>query len=356
MGKSILTRNTQEGQLARAAYLLLRRGTPVRSKEIFMTAWPDKDKKGYDGEDYYNLGERKSKLSSAMKQLKEEFVEEGCKLKELDSNDGKSKIYQYNGGDDPLAHRLLSLSKEYYDFIKASIPMLPRDFYVYMLGETDIPDTLETQTDYFEPVIYYGNGFIQRHSDLIAELYDYIGKKKPITFMYENFGGKVFRVFMSPHVLKEYNGRWLLFGATKNRKNDEIQISQFALDRIASNVEKDKSDNAVYVSSEKGYYNKFFSERVGASQTLLIEPCDIILRTHDASTHGRLASKKIHKSQEVISDFDNNRGYGEIKLHVGATIELVAQILSQGEGVSVVEPAELKDIISKKVQEMVSHY
>lgn len=356
MEKSILTRNTQEGQLARAAYLLLRRGTPVRSKEIFMAAWPNKDKKGNNGEDYYNLGERKSKLSSAMKQLKEEFVEEGCKLEELDSADGKSKIYQYLGEDDPLAHRLLSLSKEYYDFIKASIPMLPRDFYTYMLGDTDIPETLETQTGYSEPVIYYGNGFIQRHSDLIAELYDFIGKKKPITFMYKNFSGKVFRVFISPHVLKEYNGRWFLFGATKNRKNGEALVSQFALDRITSNVEKDKSNNAAYTSPQKGYYNKFFSERVGVSQTFLIEPCDIILRTHDASTHGRLASKKLHHSQEPLSDYDNDKGYGEIKLHVGATIELIALILSQGEGVSVVEPLELKEIISKKVQEMASHY
>lgn len=288
------------------------------------------------------------------------MLEEGCKpediLEEIDSDDGKSKIYQYLGGDDPLAHRLLSLSKEYYDFIKASIPMLPRDFYVYMLGDTNIPETLETQTDYNEPTIYYGNGFIQRHSDLIAELYDYIGKKKPITFMYKNFTGKVFRVFASPHVLKEYNGRWFLFGATRNRKNGEVQISQYALDRIASIVEKDKSDKAVYNSPEKGYYNQFFSERIGVSQTLLIGPCDITLRTHDSSTHGRLVSKKLHHSQKVVSNFDNAKGYGEIMLHVGTTIELIALVLSQGEGVSVVEPLELKDLISKKVQEMASHY
>lgn len=71
MEESILTKNTQEGQLARAAYLLLRKGNRVRNKEIFMAAWPDKDKiTKLDGEDYYNLGERKSKLSSAIKQLK----------------------------------------------------------------------------------------------------------------------------------------------------------------------------------------------------------------------------------------------------------------------------------------------
>lgn len=359
MAESILTKNTQEGQLARAAYLLLRKGNPVRSKEIFMAAWPDKDK-GLNGEDYYNLGRRKSKLSNAMTLLKEELLNEGCKpedfLENIDTNDGKSKIYQYTGGDDPLAHRLLSLSKEYYDFIKATIPILPRDLYVYLLGDTDIPETLETQTDYSDPAIYYGNGFIQRHSDLIAELYDYIEKKKPISFMYENFSGKVFRIFMSPHVLKEYNGRWFLFGATKNKLNSDYQISQFALDRIASNIEKDKSDDAVYISPEKGYYNKFFSERVGVSQTLLMGPSDIILHTHDASTHGRLVSKKLHQSQEIMSDFDESKGYGEIKLHVGTTIELIAQILSQGEGVSVIEPLELRDIINKKVQKMASHY
>ena len=181
MEESILSKFTLEGQLARAAYLLLRKGIPVRSKEIFMEAWPDKDENGKDGEDYYNLGERKSKLSNAIKLLKQEFENEGCKpedfIETIDPTDGKSKIYQYIGGDDPLAHRLLSLSKEYYDFIKASIPMLPREFYAYMLEETDIPETLETQANHSEPVIYYGNGFIQRHSDLIAELYDFIGKK-----------------------------------------------------------------------------------------------------------------------------------------------------------------------------------
>ena len=360
MEESILSKFTLEGQLARAAYLLLRKGIPVRSKEIFMKAWPYKGKNGKDGEDYYNLGERKSKLSNAIKSLKQEFEKEGCKPEDftetIDPTDGKSKIYQYKGEDDPLAHRLLSLSKEYYDFIKASIPMLPREFYAYMLGETDIPETLETQANHSEPVIYHGNGFIQRHSDLIAELYDFIGKKKTITFMYENFSGKVFRVFISPHVLKEFNGRWFLFGATKNKKNGEVQISQFALDRIASNVEKDKSEDATYISPEKGYYKDFFSERVGVSQKFLIDPCDIILRTHDASTHGRLVTKKLHQRQDVISDYTEEKGYGEIKLHVGVTIELVALILSQGEGVSVVQPLELRDIISKKLQEMVSHY
>ena len=93
------------------------------------------------------------------------------------------------------------------------------------------------------------------------------------------------------------------------------------------------------------------------SQKFLIDPCDIILRTHDASTHGRLVTKKLHQRQDVISDYTEEKGYGEIKLHhIGTTIELIAQILSQGEGVSVVEPLELKDIISKKVQEMASHY
>ena len=128
------------------------------------------------------------------------------------------------------------------------------------------------------------------------------------------------------------------------------------MDRIASNVEKDKSVDATYISPEKGYYKDFFSERVGVSQKFLIDPCDIILRTHDASTHGRLVTKKLHQRQDVISDYTVEKGYGEIKLHVGVTIELVALILSQGEGVSVVQPLELRDIISKKLQKMVSHY
>ena len=36
MEESILSKSTLEGKLARAAYLLLRKGIPVRSKEIFM--------------------------------------------------------------------------------------------------------------------------------------------------------------------------------------------------------------------------------------------------------------------------------------------------------------------------------
>ena len=93
------------------------------------------------------------------------------------------------------------------------------------------------------------------------------------------------------------------------------------------------------------------------SQKFLIDPCDIILRTHDASTHGRLVTKKLHQRQDVISDYTEEKGYGEIKLHhIGTTIELIAQILSQGEGLSVVQPEELRNMIKAKVDGMNAHY
>ena len=352
--RSILLAKNLQGQLARAAYLLLRTGRPVYSKDILIKAFPEKDDKGCDGEDYYYLGTKKSKLSEAMNALKKEFEDEECGEIE-ERREGAAIVYQYTGGKDPLAYRLLKMSKEYYDFLKASIPIMPKELYAYMLGETDVPEIMESGQEQ-DSIVYYGNGFVQKHSNLIGELYDWISRKDPITFRYHNFNGKVFRVFISPHALKEYNGRWFLFGATKNKKTGEMQISQYALDRIASEIDYDKSEGSKYIEPEQSYYKSFFDERVGVSQTLLLEPCDIILRTNDAGTHGRMTTKTLHSSHETLEDFDEAKGYGKIKLHVGTTLELIAQILSQGDGLTVEGPMELRTILEDRVRSMAENY
>ena len=359
MEENLVVKNSIEGRLAVVAYNLLMTGRPVTTNEIYIKAFCPQN----NDTDYYKPSdEEKKALSKTMKFIRTELERVGCVdyfSITKDPKDGRKHIYQYTGQDNPLAYMILSLQKEYYDFIKATSNILPKDLWVEMLVETDIYETIDSETKCSDPQIISGNGFVQRNIELISTLYYWINQKMPITFRYEKFDGTTFRVFISPHILKEYNGRWFVFGATKHKRTGQVQISQYALDRIiskAKEINKDRSENAKFIPAESGYYNKYFAERVGVTQNFSIEPCDIILRTYDKNTHGRLVSKKLHQSQQTISEFDETKGYGEIRIHVGTTPELIAQILSQGEGLSVVAPLDLRDILKEKVKQLNSRY
>ena len=177
---------------------------------------------------------------------------------------------------------------------------------------------------------------ILKNIELIPSLYYAIRDKQVISFKY-NTGVKRFTVYMSPYYLKEYNQRWFILGKTIHKdKNKSGKNFQYAIDRIDSDIRIQKT--MIYQPSEINY-TTHFNDRIGISEPQEKEKLEeIIIRTKSLYFHNLLITKPIHKSQKTISDFDEQKGYGELSIKVRYTPELLGKIFLFESNIEVVSP------------------
>ena len=68
-----------------------------------------------------------------------------------------------------------------------------------------------------------------KNLSLVKILYPFLGKLV-ISFKYQTGYSEMQSITMHPHLLKEFNSRWFLFGYV--RENDNYKVVNFSLDRI----------------------------------------------------------------------------------------------------------------------------
>lgn len=352
----IFLKGTQVSKLAKSAYLLLRDGKEVSTDDILNDAYPD----GYDKN---NL---KSKLSEAIKEL-QRAIRKRCSpgsdkefiIERVLDSDSRKKCYRMIDCEDPLGDEVLAGNwTEYVEFLKATAGIVPEELISYIFGDTDTLDEVERLKKSNKCLIYAGNNFVLEHIDLLQDLYQAIIRQKVVCFRYHPFGRFPYKVILHPHILREYNGRWFVFGYSPNKEGTTLWPNQCAIDRITSQISEIKGQKYEPINSPD-YYADLFASRIGVSNPINREYNTIqkvILRTNDVYTHGRLETKKLHNSQQTLEPFDESKGYGRISLHVVVNIELVSQILSQGEGLTVEAPEILQDTIKEKIKKMMGYY
>lgn len=149
-----------------------------------------------------------------------------------------------------------------------------------------------------------------------------------------------------PHVLKQYNRRWFIFGYNKTKNIDEWSIP---LDEriIDFKILEDKD----YIATEKDYYTMFRS-RVG-----IIKPKDanikrVVLRFYN-SRENYFKSKPFQPDYDEFFEEDKQN---QVWFDCIINRELVQQILSYGKDVEVLEPLELKLEVKNHVNCMMKFY
>lgn len=194
-----------------------------------------------------------------------------------------------------------------------------------------------------------------RNIELLPELFVAIRDEKVISFDYHPYGKPKRHVVLHPHLLKEFNNRWFIFGFAI--QEDGEFINNYALDRICEDtVEK---EDATYISAqEKGIdYNGYFDDIVGVSHRRYAQEIEIIVQTNDLYTHERIMSKPIHRSrQSELMPFDKDKGYGEIRLRLKPNLELLGALLSFGHHITVKSPKEYKQKVEKELSCNVGNY
>lgn len=189
---------------------------------------------------------------------------------------------------------------------------------------------------------------------LVKVIANYLSRlENPVfSFRYHQGFENLIEVSMWPHLLKEFNSQWFLFGYVM--ENGSPKVVNFSLDRI---VYEKFSDIKVSTDGEShNLYKEYFKDIVGVTKFENGQVETYIIRTTDLKVHHLLRTKPIHSSQKETLPFDAESGIGEFTIRVIHNPELRAKLLGYGSGLYVVGDGEFQREIREHVVKMAEYY
>ncbi len=177
----------------------------------------------------------------------------------------------------------------------------------------------------------------------LAALIESTVNHQTLEITYLTFRGKEIQLVFHPYYVKQYNGRWFLYGL-----NDELGvISNFAMDRIQTF----HMSPIPFKKNEICDFGTYFDDVVGAT----IPNDDVVKESiglrFAENRFPYVISKPLHKSQKII-----DKDKYEIEIQVRPTRELDQQILSFIPDVEVLYPEWYRQQIIKKITDNLKNY
>ena len=201
-----------------------------------------------------------------------------------------------------------------------------------------------------------------KNLSLVKTLYPFLGKSV-ISFKYNKGYKDVVDIVIHPHLLKEYNSRWFLFGYIQEGM-EEPTIKNFAIDRI---IQDDKNHIKVrydieFIEAKENCYKDYFKDIVGVTKEQEDAVPEVLtIRTTSYKVHQLVKTKPIHKSQIEIRPYVKREGKterqeGEFTIEVIPNIELQTRMLSYGSGLYVIGKGKFQEDLRKSIADMVKNY
>ena len=285
-------------------------------------------------------GELKKAFPEVLKAL--EAACPGC----IDNNgQSKGKAYRYVGSnDDPLSEERKAVVQksveDYVAFCKASAGILPASWFTSFFENTQL--LLDTKKEVEDGDLHIRTGLEQNltNIDLLPVFHKAITDRKVLRFSYQRFGQDPFELIFHPQFLKEYNGRWFVFGEA-NR--EPFKAYNVPLDRIVGEVTI--VEDVEYIPADKGFYQQFFKDIIGVTHEKGAKVEQVVIRTKTEYQHGLLHTKPLHHSQKETLPFGQHEDgcYGEVTLTIEPNRELRGKILMYGEYLEVMHPQSLRE-------------
>lgn len=298
-------------------------------------------------------GELKKAFPEVLKAL--EMACPGCIE---DNGQSKGKAYRYVGKDnDPLSEERKAVVQksveDYVSFCKASAGILPASWFSAFFENTQL--LLDTKREVEEGGLNIRAGLEQNltNIDSLPVFYKAITDKQVLKFSYQPFGLESFELTFHPQFLKEYNGRWFVFGEADR---EPYQAYNVPLDRIVGDV--CEVDDVEYIPAEKGFYQNFFNNIIGVTHEKGAKIEKVIIRTKTEYHHGLLLTKPLHHSQKETLPYGEHEDgcYGEVMLTIEPNRELRGKILLYGENLEVMRPQSLREILLEILKKQVDQY
>lgn len=294
-------------------------------------------------------GELKKAFPDVCNAIKEKegnscIVEEGNK---------RGKRFRYIGeNQDPLAEminaKVISDLKEYWQFCQDSAGFFPMSWLEYFFnGCQDLLD-IKAKKRKGEQVLSASLDRALNNIELLPFLYEAIKNHLVLSIDYHPFNLEMMNLQFHPHCLKEYNGRWFLFGHAEGAE-PEFGFN-IALDRIVDRPRE--VYDCKWIPAPKGFYASYFKDIVGVThpkRQSVVE--EIRIRGHNRYMFKLMETKPIHPSQVITIPYGEHEDgeYGEFSVQVKVNNEFIGRILQMGHGLEIVAPKRVRQLFKFKV-------
>lgn len=195
-------------------------------------------------------------------------------------------------------------------------------------------------------------------SNLIGELFTTISQKQVVELHYHKFctPNDIRAVKIHPYLLKEYNRRWFVIGATEENE----RILCFSLDRI---------DKILPLPSHKykeyaGDINEYFNDIIGVTNFADKEAVTVLFWVSDASKD-YVYSKQLHKTQHHFEGCEENqyrelypmlKGGAFFSIKCKENYELYRELTSFGADLIVLSPSYIRKEVQERIKKMQKAY
>lgn len=271
----------------------------------------------------------------------------------------KSKQYRYKGADpDPLSELLhyivITDLRRYAAFCKDSAGFFPISWLEYFFSESkDLLDMKESKKDGCQIL---GSSLDRNltNIEMLPMLYDYIKNEQVLDLDYKPYNEDPQHIIFHPQYLKEYNGRWHLFGHAEGKTPE--WLFDVALDRIQGTPKKYYLIK--YQKAPVGYYESYFNERIGVSHYGHSSAVNVKIRAHGRYMFKLMETKRMHHSQRTVTEYGGypDGEYGEFELTVDVNNEFIGCVLQMGAGLEVMAPSDVRQMFKEKTKEVYTLY
>lgn len=305
-----------------------------------------------------NTGKGYSQLKKAFPEVIQaiETICPGCIID--NGKKGKGKAFKYIGdNDDPLSEERKAVVQksveDYALFCKASAGIVPASWFSSFFENTQL--LLDTNREIKDGDMRISSSIEQNLTNihLLPVFFKAILDKQVLRFDYQRFGQEPFTLTFHPQFIKEYNGRWFVFGEADR---EPYQAYNVPLDRIVSEV--CEVDDVEYIPAPKGFYQEFFKNIIGVTHEKGAKVEEVVVRTKTEYQHGLLLTKPLHYSQKETLPFGEHEdgSYGEVTLTIKPNRELQGKILAYGQYLEVMQPLPFREQIMEIIREQLQQY
>lgn len=159
---------------------------------------------------------------------------------------------------------------------------------------------------------------------------------------YQKFNAEGYVKTVCPYALKLFHQRWYMLA-----KNDADQMRIYALDRMTSLDITDENFEMPADFSPQAYFSEYFGVLTDGTPM-----AHVVIRAHKW-TPNYLRTLPLHHSQRELQSTDS---YTDFSFDIRPTSDFLGQLLSQGSGIEVLEPAELRQKMRDLLAESLKRY
>lgn len=280
----------------------------------------------------------------------------------------KNKEFCYIGEKhDPLADMVAAAAaakykkdlSDYYQFCQDSAGFFPSSWVEHFFDKT--LDLFEIDRKKKQGKELIGSSVTRKHKNIewLPFIYECIRDKKVLHVSYREKFQVQSTVTFHPHFLKEFNGRWHIFGGVERYIDGMLVYKEgqnIPLDRIDKKPEI-LDDGTQYRTQDKIHYPRFFDDIVGTTHLKGASLYDeIVIRIHDEYMFGLITTKPIHHSQNTTMEFDKTKEYGEVTMSLRPNNEFYGRVLQMGSDLEIVCPQEVREEIARRIVNMNNRY